>query len=114
MRSTDSHLHEFEIAEEHYGIPDLDDPFVAPVVSEARAQLGKGLDGVASFGYAYDFDGDWGNKIEVEKIGFQDTCATRSTLPVPTPVCHKTLAVRTTTPISSKPRVSRANCSIFC
>lgn len=36
MGWTDSHLHEFEIAGEQYGIPDPDDSFGPPVVSEIR------------------------------------------------------------------------------
>ena len=72
----DYHLHEFEIAGEQYGIPDPDDPFGPPVVSEARAKLGKSLGGMASFRYVYDFGDDWVHKIKVEKVGPPDTCST--------------------------------------
>lgn len=68
MGWTDSHLHEFEIAGEHYGIPDLDDPFGPPVVSEARAKLGASLHGAKIFRYVYDFGDNWEHKIKVEKV----------------------------------------------
>lgn len=76
MGWTDSHLHEFEIAEERYGVPDPDDPFGPPVVSEARAKLGKSLSGMASLRYVYDFGDDWVHKIKVEKVGPPDICET--------------------------------------
>jgi hypothetical protein len=64
----DCHLHEFEIAGERYGIPDPDDPFGPPVLSEARAKLGVSLQGMKSFRYVYDFGDNWEHKIKVEKI----------------------------------------------
>ncbi len=76
MGWTDSHLHEFEIAGEHYGIPDPDDAFGPPVVSEARAKLGKSLGNMASFRYVYDFGDDWEHKIKVEKVGPPEACTT--------------------------------------
>ena len=68
MGWSDSHLHEFEIAGERYGIPDPDDSFGPSVISEARAKLKGCLQGMASFRYVYDFGDDWEHKIKVEKV----------------------------------------------
>jgi hypothetical protein len=73
MGWTDSHLHEFEIAGEQYGISDPDDPFGPPVVSELRAKLGTCLQGMKSFRYVYDFGDNWEHKIKVEKVLPPDT-----------------------------------------
>ena len=69
------HLHEFEIAGEHYGIADPDDPFGPPVVAEARAKLGACLQGMKSLRYVYDFGDDWEHKIKVEKVLPANACA---------------------------------------
>jgi hypothetical protein len=61
-------LHEFEIADEQYGIPDPDDPFGPSVVSETRAKLGTSLQGGKTFRYVYDFGDHWEHKIKVEKV----------------------------------------------
>jgi hypothetical protein len=79
MGWTDSHLHEFEIAGEHYGVPDPDDPFGPPIVSEARTKLGTSLQGMKSLRYAYDFGDNWKHKIKVEKVLPSATC--------PAPMC---------------------------
>jgi len=71
----DYHLYEFEIAGEHYGIPDPDAPFGLPAVSETRAKLGACLRGVQSFRYVYDFGDDWEHKIKIEKVLPTDACA---------------------------------------
>lgn len=76
MGWTDSHLHEFEIAEQRYRVPDPYDSFGLPVVSEARVTLRKSLGGMASFRYMYDFGDDWIHKVKVEKVGPPDICAT--------------------------------------
>jgi hypothetical protein len=68
MGWSDSHLHEFAIAGERYGIPDPDDSFDSSVISEARAKLKSCLQGTASFRYVYDFGDDWEHKIKVEKV----------------------------------------------
>jgi Plasmid pRiA4b ORF-3-like protein len=68
MGWTNSHLHEFEIAQERYGIPNPTDPFGPPVVSETRARLGKSLGGMKSLRYVYDFGDNWEHKIKVEKV----------------------------------------------
>ncbi|KWN21997.1 hypothetical protein WT83_04810 [Burkholderia territorii] len=74
MGWTDSHLHEFEIAGERFGIPDPGFDFGEPVISEARARLGKCLGGAASLRYLYDFGDDWEHKIKVEKVLSTDIC----------------------------------------
>lgn len=68
MGWTNSHLHEFEIAGERYGVSDPDDLFGEPITSEARAKLGRSLAGMKTFRYVYDFGDDWEHKIKVEKV----------------------------------------------
>ncbi|HDR8951492.1 plasmid pRiA4b ORF-3 family protein [Burkholderia vietnamiensis] len=76
MGWTDSHLHEFEIAGERYGVPDPEFDFGEPVISEVRTKLGKSLGGDASLRYVYDFGDDWEHKIKVEKVLPADVCPT--------------------------------------
>ncbi|WP_420232884.1 plasmid pRiA4b ORF-3 family protein [Pseudomonas sp. ABY48] len=66
MGWSDSHLHEFEIAGENYGMPDPDGwgPTVNP---EARKTLIKALNGKRTFNYLYDFGDSWHHRIKVEK-----------------------------------------------
>lgn len=66
MGWSDSHMHDFEIAGEHYGEPDTDG--WGPVVhAEARKTLVKALMGKKTFSYLYDFGDSWEHKIKVEK-----------------------------------------------
>lgn len=74
MGWTDSHLHEFEIAGERYGMPDPDWDLGEPIVSEKRARLGSALGGMKSFRYVYDFGDNWEHKIKVEKVLPSDAC----------------------------------------
>lgn len=63
----DCHLHDFEIAGEHYGIPDPDFEWGEPVRSEQRVRLGTALGAAKSFRYTYDFGDDWEHRIKIEK-----------------------------------------------
>ncbi|NMZ38866.1 plasmid pRiA4b ORF-3 family protein [Pseudomonas proteolytica] len=62
---SDTHLHEFEIDGESYGVPDPD--WGPPVISEQRKKLISVLYGKKSFRYVYDFGDDWELRIKVEK-----------------------------------------------
>lgn len=66
MGWSDSHLHEFEIAGENYGIPDSDG-WGPPVNPETRKTLIKALNGKKTFRYVYDFGDGWDHRIKVEK-----------------------------------------------
>lgn len=66
MGWTDSHLHEFEIAGENYGVPDPEG-WGPPVNPEARKTLIKALCGKKTFRYVYDFGDSWEHRIKVEK-----------------------------------------------
>ena len=62
------HLHEFVIAEEHYGAVDPHYPYDPPLQSENRISLKSALAGARTFRYVYDFGDDWEHKIKVEKL----------------------------------------------
>jgi len=68
MGWTDTHLHEFEIGDQHYGIPDPDWDFDDSVISEKRVSLLKALAGRKTFTYLYDFGDGWEHKVTVKKI----------------------------------------------
>ena len=67
MGWSDSHLHEFEIAGERFGIPDPDFDFGDSARSEKRVRLGSSLGGGRSFKYIYDFGDDWEHGIKAER-----------------------------------------------
>lgn len=62
---SDTHLHEFEIDGESYGVPDPD--WGPPVISEQRKKLISVLYGKKTFRYVYDFGDNWELRIKVEK-----------------------------------------------
>lgn len=64
----DGHLHEFVIADVHYGHVDPHYPYDPPLQSEARISLKSALAGAKTFRYVYDFGDDWEHKIKVEKL----------------------------------------------
>jgi Plasmid pRiA4b ORF-3-like protein len=77
MGWTDSHLHEFRIAGQHYGFPDVNDELMPyRVISETWVRLDAALQEIKTFGYLYDFGDSWEHRLHVEK-----------TLP-PTPLRH--------------------------
>jgi hypothetical protein len=70
------HLHEFEIGQTRYGVPDPDEDWGPPTTDER----GVALDTVASegskFEYVYDFGDWWRHKIVVEKVLPADAATT--------------------------------------
>ena len=60
----DSHLHEFDIDGEHYGIPHEDD--WTPVNDERRVSIDE-IAGAGRIRYTYDFGDNWEHDIIVEK-----------------------------------------------
>ena len=60
----DSHLHEFEIGNERYGIPHEDD--WAPVHDERRVSIDQVID-AGRMRYTYDFGDNWEHDVLVEK-----------------------------------------------
>ncbi|AZE56910.1 hypothetical protein C4K03_4772 [Pseudomonas synxantha] len=62
---SDTHLHEFEIDGESYGVPDPD--WGPPLISEQRKKLINVLYGKKTFRYVYDFGDNWELRIKVEK-----------------------------------------------
>lgn len=70
MGWTNSHLHEYEIARQRYGIPDDDDwPGAEPVLDERRVRLKPLIEsGLRRFTYQYDFGDSWEHVIKVEHL----------------------------------------------
>lgn len=68
MGWTNSHLHEFEIAGQRYGIPDDEWPDDNPPLDDRRSHVGTVLgDSVTQFTYTYDFGDHWQHTVRVEK-----------------------------------------------
>ena len=64
-----SHLHEYEIANRLYGMPDDSWPKVDPPVDERRVRLKPLIEGaLAQFSYTYDFGDQWEHRIHVEAL----------------------------------------------
>lgn len=67
MGWTDSHLHQFSIDGEHYGIPSIED--WAPVIDEREFKLEQIAPSIkCKFIYEYDFGDGWRHLLLVEKI----------------------------------------------
>jgi hypothetical protein len=63
-----SHLHEFVIGHNHYGIPDPDFDTPPLIQREDRSTLGAALGARKSFTYLYDYGDGWEHRVTVEKI----------------------------------------------
>jgi len=70
MGWTDSHLHQFRVGREVYGIPDPEDlDWGPPVRDERRVKLSSVLRAEkARMVYQYDFGDNWEHDVRVEKI----------------------------------------------
>ena len=67
MGWTDSHLHQFIIDGEYYGVPDPD--WDMEVKSERRVKLGQIVTNAKDrFIYEYDFGDSWEHELVVEKV----------------------------------------------
>lgn len=62
---TDSHLHQFIIDGQSYGMPD--DEYGMPTINEQRVRLSQVVEPGASFRYEYDFGDSWQHAIVVEQ-----------------------------------------------
>ena len=74
MGWTDSHLHEFRIADKRYGtpMPDFDEPGDR-LLSDRNAKLGDVIGGTGDrFLYVYDFGDNWRHDIVVEEVVASD------------------------------------------
>lgn len=66
MGWTDTHLHQFRVGREIFGIPD-DDPWAEPTADERKARLQQIARVTARFHYDYDFGDGWEHEILVER-----------------------------------------------
>jgi hypothetical protein len=68
MGWTNSHLHEFQIAGQRYGIPDDEYAEDNPMMDDRRSCVGMVLgSSVSDFTYLYDFGDHWQHAIKVEE-----------------------------------------------
>ena len=64
----DSHLHQFVIRDERYGVPDLEDVGPRKTKDERKYKLRDVVPAEgAQFGYDYDFGDNWQHTLEIEK-----------------------------------------------
>jgi hypothetical protein len=69
MGWTNSHLHEYEIARQRYGLPNDDWPGAKPLTDERRVRLKPLIEsGLRRFAYQYDFGDSWEHVIKVEDL----------------------------------------------
>jgi hypothetical protein len=62
----DSHLHQFVVGKEYFGVPDPDGPDVQKESQHTLAELAPAVK--SKFVYEYDFGDSWTHEIVVEKI----------------------------------------------
>ena len=68
MGWTNSHLHQWRIQEQRYGIPDPDWDTPEELLDERKYTLGGVLgEHVDAFGYEYDFGDGWQHRVTVDK-----------------------------------------------
>ena len=67
------HLHEFEIGDTRYGVPDPDWDAGPPTVDERTVRLDAVARAGVSFLYTYDFGDDWRHEVTVEQVTPADT-----------------------------------------
>jgi hypothetical protein len=73
---TNSHLHQFLIGRETFGMPDLDGP---PTTNEKGVRLDKVAGAKSTFVYEYDFGDGWEHDVVVERV---DTSGATDLVPV--------------------------------
>ncbi|MEX2660141.1 MAG: plasmid pRiA4b ORF-3 family protein [Acidimicrobiales bacterium] len=62
------HLHEFEIGNTRYGVPDPDEGWGPPTNDESKVRLDSVVKKGSKFEYVYDFGDWWRHKIVVESV----------------------------------------------
>ena len=73
MGWTDSHLHEFVIGGERFGVPDPEDDWDEEIIAEKKCRLDRMLSpGFKQFKYVYDFGDDWEHVIKVESLDYRN------------------------------------------
>lgn len=69
MGWTNSHLHEWQVANRRYGMPDMDWPEEEPLIDDRRVRLNALIEaGVRRFIYLYDFGDGWEHTVKLEDL----------------------------------------------
>jgi len=65
----DYHLHEFEVGEQRYGVPDIDYDLPGEVIKDSTVKLSRALPRKgSSLLYSYDFGDGWAHSVVLEDI----------------------------------------------
>ncbi len=67
MGWTNSHMHQFSVGRQHFGVPDPDDLWTAPVISERKIRLEQIAQTTSRFSYEYDFGDGWTHDVVIER-----------------------------------------------
>lgn len=67
MGWTNSHMHQFCVGRQYFGVPDPDDLWNAPTISERKIRLDQIAQATARFTYEYDFGDGWTHDILIER-----------------------------------------------
>jgi hypothetical protein len=66
MGWTNSHLHQFCVGRQYFGVPDPDDLWGTPTISERKVRLEQIAGATSRFAYEYDFGDGWTHDIVIE------------------------------------------------
>jgi Plasmid pRiA4b ORF-3-like protein len=67
MGWTDSHLHQFCVGRQYFGLPDPDDGFSPDTIDERRVRLDQVVSVGSKLVYEYDFGDGWSHDVVVER-----------------------------------------------
>lgn len=67
MGWTNSHMHQFCVGRQYFGVPDPEDLWNAPTISERKVRLVQIAQATSRFTYEYDFGDGWTHDVVIER-----------------------------------------------